>query len=372
MLERRLHGNGDQVRGSTGRQYSGAVGAYRIETARTMGDGTMTRIAINGLGRIGRATFKQIIEDGALELVAVNDLAPPEDLAYLLKHDSVYGRYAHDVRAEDGHLVVNGRSCVALSEKTVEKLPWRDLAVNIVLECTGVFTKEADLQRHVEAGAEHVIQSAPLGAGDVPTIVHGVNSGHGARIISCASCTTNCITPVIEILGRRLGVLKATMTTTHAYTASQALVDRPDRDRRRGRAAGTNLVPATTGAARATTRALPEYEGKFDGVAIRAPVPVGSIADVVCLVARATSADEVNGIFREEAQSARYRDIVGVSDEAIVSTDIVQDPRASIIDSTLTQVVDGDLVKVMSWYDNEWGYAAQLVREAKAVSRGSR
>jgi glyceraldehyde 3-phosphate dehydrogenase len=144
MLERRLHGNGDQVRGSTGRQYSGAVGAYRIETARTMGDGTMTRIAINGLGRIGRAIFKQIIEDGALELVAVNDLAPPEDLAYLLKHDSVYGRYAHDVRAEDGHLVVNGRSCVALSEKTVEKLPWRDLAVNIVLECTGVFTKEAE------------------------------------------------------------------------------------------------------------------------------------------------------------------------------------------------------------------------------------
>jgi glyceraldehyde 3-phosphate dehydrogenase len=177
---------------------------------------------------------------------------------------------------------------------------------------------------------------------------------------------------VIEILGRRLGILKATMTTIHAYTASQALVDRPSSDRRRGRAAATNLVPATTGAAKATIKALPEYDGKFDGVAIRAPVPVGSIADIVCLVGRRTSTEEVNGIFREEAGSARYRDIVGVSEEAIVSTDIIQDSRASIIDGTLTQVVDGDLVKVMSWYDNEWGYAAQLVREAKALGSAAR
>jgi glyceraldehyde 3-phosphate dehydrogenase len=251
----------------------------------------------------------------------------------------------------------------------LDKLPWRDLAVDIVLECTGVFTREADLRRHAEAGARYVILSAPVEEGDVPTVVHGVNSAdRRANIISCASCTTNCITPVIEILGRRLGLLKATMTTTHAYTASQALVDRPDKDRRRGRAAAANLVPARTGAAKATTRALPEYGGKFDGVAIRAPVPAGSIADIVCLVGRPTSANEVNSILREEAASARYRDIVGVSDEAIVSTDIIHDPRASIIDCTLTQVVDGDLVKVMSWYDNEWGYAAQLVREAKAVA----
>ena len=192
--------------------------------------------------------------------------------------------------------------------------------------------------------------------------VHGVNTAEGgASIISCASCTTNCITPVIEILGRRLGILKATMTTIHAYTASQALVDRPSKDRRRGRAAAINLVPASTGAAKATIEALPEYHGKFDGVAIRTPVPVGSIADIVCLVARRTSTDEVNRIFREEAESARYHDIVGVSDEAIVSTDIMQDRRASIIDCTLTQVVDGDLVKVMSWYDNEYGYSNRLV-----------
>jgi glyceraldehyde 3-phosphate dehydrogenase len=334
----------------------------------------MTKIAINGLGRIGRAVFKQLIEDGTFELVAVNDLASAEDLAYLLKHDSVYGRYEHDVGAEGGRLGVNGQSCVVLNERTLDKLPWRDLAVDIVLECTGVFTREADLERHVEAGANYVILSAPIEGGDVPTIVHGVNRADGrAHIISCASCTTNCITPVIEILGRRLGVLKATMTTIHAYTASQALVDRLDKDRRRrGRAAAANLVPSTTGAAKATTRALPEYQGKFDGLAVRTPVPVGSIADIVSLVARPTSADEVNRIFHEEARSDRYRDIVGVSDEAIVSTDIIHDPRASIIDCTLTQVVDGDLVKVMSWYDNEWGYAAQLVREAKAVGRTNR
>jgi glyceraldehyde 3-phosphate dehydrogenase len=303
-------------------------------------------------------------------VVAVNDLAPVEELAYLLGHDSVYGRYGRDVRAESGRLVVDGRSCVALSEESLDKLPWRDLGVAVVLECTGVFTRQADLERHVDAGAKFVILSAPVEGGDVPAIVHGVNRAErGARIVSCTSCTTNCITPVIEILGRRLGILKATMTTTHAYTASQALVDRPDRDRRRGRAAATNLVPSTTGAAKATIRVLPEYQGKFDGVAIRAPVPVGSIADVVCLVARPTSVDEVNRLFREEASSSRYRGIVGVSDEALVSADIIQDPRASIIDCSLTQVVDGDLVKVMSWYDNEWGYAAQLVREAKAVGR---
>ena len=334
----------------------------------------MTRIAINGMGRIGRAAFKHIIEDGTLELAAVNDLVPAEELAYLLKHDSVYGRYERDVRAQNGcHLVNDGQSCVALNEKSLDKLPWRDLAVDIVLECTGMFTKEADLKRHADAGAKYVILSAPIEGGDVPTIVHGVNSAdRSTNIVSCARCTTNCITPVIEILGRRLGILKATMTTTHAYTASQALVDRPSKDRRRGRAAAANLIPASTGAAKATTKALPEYDGKFDGVMIRAPVPVGSIADIVCLVARPTSVNEVNCIFRDEAGSARYRDIVGVSDEAIVSTDIIHDPRASIIDCTLTQVVDGDLVKVMSWYDNEWGYTAQLVREAKAVARADR
>ncbi len=320
----------------------------------------MMRIAINGLGRIGRAVCKQLVEDGVFELVAVNDLASADELAYLLAHDSVYGRYERSVRAENGRLIIDGRSCVALNEESVD----------VVLECTGVFRRQEDLKRHLGAGARYVILSAPAEGPDVPSVVHGVNRPDaGASIISCASCTTNCITPVIEILGRRLGVRKATMTTIHAYTASQALVDRPDKDRRRGRAAAANLVPSTTGAAKATIRSLPEYQGRFDGLAVRAPVPVGSIADIVAVVARPTSVDEVNGIFREETGADRYRGIVGVSEEAIVSTDIIRDPRASIVDCTLTQVVDGDLVKVMSWYDNEWGYAAQLVREAKAIGR---
>jgi glyceraldehyde 3-phosphate dehydrogenase (phosphorylating) len=284
----------------------------------------------------------------------------------------VYGRYERSVRAESGRLIIDGRSCVALHEESLDKLPWHDLAVDVVLECTGVFRRQEDLKRHLGAGARYVILSAPAEGHDVPSVVHGVNRPDaGASIISCASCTTNCITPVIEILGRRLGVRKATMTTIHAYTASQALVDRPDKDRRRGRAAAANLVPSTTGAAKATTRSLPEYQGRFDGLAVRAPVPVGSIADIVAVVARPTSVEEVNGIFREETGADRYRGIVGVSEEAIVSTDIIRDPRASIVDCTLTQVVDGDLVKVMSWYDNEWGYAAQLVREAKAIGRRS-
>ena len=329
----------------------------------------MPTVAINGLGRIGRAALKILLDSDGLELAAVNDIAAADNLAYLLNYDTVYGRYHHKVSAEDGALVVDDRRIPVFSERDPAVLPWGDLGVDLVLECTGVFTTEEDLSRHIRAGASYVILSAPTKSENVPTVVHGVNRPEGQpRIISCASCTTNCITPVIEILGRRLGVLKATMTTIHAYTASQALVDRPDRDRRRGRAAATNLVPSTTGAAKATTRALPEYQGRFDGLAVRAPVPVGSIADIVSLVARPTSADEVNHIFREEARSDRYRDIVGTSDEALVSTDIIRDPRASIIDCTLTQVVDGDLVKVMSWYDNEWGYAAQLVREAKAIA----
>ena len=329
----------------------------------------MTRIAINGLGRIGRAVCKQLVEDGALELVAVNDLASADELAYLLEHDSVYGRYGRGVRAENGRLVINGRSCVSLSEEALEKLPWRDLAVDVVLECTGVFTRQADLERHVGAGARYVILSAPVEGPDVPTVVHGVNRPDArASIISCASCTTNCITPVIEILGRRLGVLKATMTTIHAYTASQALVDRPDKDRRRGRAAAANLVPSTTGSGEGHDPGAPRIPGP-----VRRPRGSRPGAGRVHCGHRgpgraADQCREVNGIFREETRADRYRDIVGVSEEAIVSTDIIRDPRASIIDCTLTQVVDGDLVKVMSWYDNEWGYAAQLVREAKAIA----
>ena len=241
--------------------------------------------------------------------------------------------------------------------------------VDIVFECTGVFTKREDLAAHIRAGAGYVILSAPSKGDGVETIVHGVNTPQGdTAIFSCASCTTNCITPVMEILGRRIGVKKAIMTTVHAYTASQAIVDSAHSRPRRGRAAGANLVPTSTGAAVATAKALPEYRGRFDGVAVRAPLPSDPWPTSWPSSARATTVDEVNRVFVEEAESERYRGILGATSDPIVSSDIIKDPRASIVDLGMTQVVDGDLVKVMSWYDNEWGYSNQLVREAVRIA----
>ena len=330
----------------------------------------MARVAINGLGRIGRATLKIVMDTPGLDLVAANDLGTPDEVAYLLKYDTVYGRYAKTVETTvDGSLVVGGHRLALLREPQPARLPWQSLAIDIVFECTGAFTKREDLDDHIRAGTRYVILSAPSKSEDVETIVHGVNAPEGrSAIISCASCTTNCITPVMEILGRRLGVKKATMTTVHAYTASQAIVDTQRQNARRGRAGAANLVPTSTGAATATARALPEYRGRFDGVAIRAPVPVGSLADIVVLTEKRTTVDEVNRIFTEEAASDRYRDVVGVTKDPLVSSDIIRDSRASVVDLGMTQVVDGDLVKVMSWYDNEWGYSSQIVREASRIA----
>ncbi len=322
------------------------------------------RVAINGLGRIGRATLKIIHETPGLELVAINDIAPPDNLAYLVRYDTVYGRYGTEVRSEGDRLVVDDASYRILNEKDPSQLPWRDMGVDLVFECTGVFTKRDELEKHLQAGAKQVILSAPAKSEGVPFVVHGSNAAEGEPIISCASCTTNCITPVIEVFGRRLGLRKAVMTTIHAYTISQAVVDAPASKWRRGRAAAANFVPTTTGAAKATTKVLPDYKGKFDGVAIRGPVAAGSIADITIVSERPTSVEEVNGIFEEEAGSERYAWVLGVTHDPIVSSDVIRDPRASIVDLTMTQVVDGDLVKIMSWYDNEWGYAAQMVREA--------
>ena len=327
-------------------------------------------VAINGLGRIGRATLKIVLNNPAMHLTAVNDVLPAENLAYLLKFDTVYGRWSREVHAHGGRLTIDGTAYPVLSERDPAKLPWRDMGVDVVFECTGVFTVREDLVKHIEAGARFVILSAPAKSDDIPTVVHAVNRSQQtpAQIISCASCTTNCITPIVEIMGRRIGVRKATMTTIHAYTANQSIVDSGKKDYRRGRAGAANLVPATTGAAIATTRALPEYKGKFDGVAVRAPVLVGSLADIVFLTVRGTSVEEVNQVFTEEATGDRYRHVLAVTEEPIVSSDIIQQSYASIVDLSLTQVVDQDLVKVMSWYDNEWGYANQMVREALELS----
>jgi len=334
----------------------------------------MTKIAINGLGRIGRAAFKIILETHELELRAVNDLNAADDLAYLLNYDTVYGRYHKKVAPAPDGLTVDGKTYPVFREKDPARLPWRKLEIDIVLECTGVFNQQADLERHLAAGAKTVILSAPAKSPEIATVVHGANSTHEPTtgIISCASCTTNCITPVVEVMGRRIGVQKAIMTTVHAYTATQAIVDRPNKRRRRGRAAAVNLIPASTGAAIATTKALPQYAGKFDGIAVRVPVVIGSLADIVFLTSRRTTAEEVNTILTEEANSERYRGVLGVTDEPLVSSDIIQDPRASVVDLELTQVVDGNLVKVMSWYDNEWGYTSQMIREAVRIGKASK
>jgi glyceraldehyde 3-phosphate dehydrogenase len=325
------------------------------------------KVAINGLGRIGRAALKLALEQPELELVAVNEIGSLDNMVYLLKYDSVYGRYERQVEAVDGKLVIDGKPLVYLSERDPERLPWADLEVDLVLECTGLFTEREDAEKHVRAGARWVVLSGPTKSPDVPTIIHGVNRPDGAtQIISCASCTTNNITPLVEILDRHFGVQKALLTTVHAYTATQALVDSPGgrKDLRRGRAAAHNFVPSSTGAASATAKALPAMEGRFDGVAVRGPVVVGSISDVVFVVARDTTADEINDVLRQEASTDRYNGILAVTDEPLVSADIVKDPRASIVQLDLTRVVGGNQVKVMSWYDNEWGFTSQMIQVA--------
>jgi glyceraldehyde 3-phosphate dehydrogenase len=325
----------------------------------------MLRVAINGLGRIGRAAFKIIRQRPELELVAVNDLVPVDNLAYLLQFDTVYGKYEKEVSYEENELITGDKKHKVFSIKDPMELPWKDLGIDIVFECTGIFNTTEDLEKHIKAGAQKVILSAPSKSPETVTIVHGVNEQKGEdKIISCASCTTNCITPVVEIMARRIGIKKAIMTTIHAYTSTQTIVDLPSKKWRRGRAAACNLVPTSTGAAKATTKVLPEFEGKFDGVAVRAPVPVGSVADLVFVTEKKVKVEEVNAVFLEESQTERYFGVLGVAKIPLVSSDITKDPRASIVDPDMTRVIDGDLVKIMSWYDNEWGYANQMVNEA--------
>jgi len=330
----------------------------------------MAKVAINGMGRIGRAALKIILDHPGLELVAVNDLMPLDNLVYLLKYDTVYGRYGKKVEMRGGNLVVDGKEYPFFSEKDPAQLPWGKLGVEVVLECTGVFTNKEGLDKHIQAGAGYAILSAPSKGEDVCCIVHGVTvPPEKERVLSCASCTTNCITPVAEIMARRIGVKKAIMTTIHAYTSSQAIVDGPAKKWRRGRAGAANFVPTSTGAAVATANVLPQYRGKLDGVAVRGPVPCGSLADIVFVTQRPTTVDEIRQIFREEAASPRYQGILGACEDPIVSADVIKDSRASIVDLEMIQVVDGDLVKILTWYDNEWGYTNQMIREAVRLTK---
>ena len=321
----------------------------------------MKRIAINGFGRIGRSALKVIFDGSDLEVVGVNDLMDIENAVYLLKYDSNYGKYEKSIRFDGDTIFVGEKAIKYSSIREIEGLPWKQLDVDVVIESTGIFTSQTDAEKHIVAGAKSVVISGPTK--DTPTVVHGVNTEKGnVSVFSCASCTTNNISPIIEILGRRVGIKKAILNTIHGYTASQALVDAPSkREPRMGRAAGFNLAPAATGAAIATTKVLPEYAGKFDGIAVRVPVPVGSISDITFIANRPTTIDEINQILTEESSTDRYEKVIAVTEEPIVSTDIIGSAFAATVDLEMTRVVDGDLVKIMAWYDNEWGYANRLL-----------
>jgi glyceraldehyde 3-phosphate dehydrogenase len=329
----------------------------------------MKKIAINGFGRIGRAALKIVMDTPGLELTAVNDLMSIDNAAYLLRHDSVYGKYHKQVTVEGDQLNIEGRKVFFSSERDPGKLPWKDRNIEVVIESTGLFTNREDAEKHIHAGAKTVVISGPTKSKNTPTVVHGVNTADGkTAIFSCASCTTNNVGPVVEIMNRRIGIKKAILNTVHAYTASQTLIDAPSkREPRMGRAAAINLAPASTGAAIAVTIALPELEGRFDGVAIRTPVPVVSISDITFVTARNTSIEEINRILMEESGTNRYKLVLSVVDEPLVSTDIIQSDFAAVIDSGLTRVVDGDLVKIMAWYDNEWGFTNQMVRQINEI-----
>src|SRR3989344_5546639 len=335
----------------------------------------MTRVAINGFGRIGRGFLRALREDSshtALTVVAINDLTTPENLAYLLKYDTVYGRFAGTVTTDGPNLVVDGKKIPVLAERDPSKLPWRDLEIDIVIEATGFFTSADKAKAHLDAGARHVVISAPAKGEGAETILIGANEEKfgTCNITSNASCTTNAASPLIGILDEAIGIERAILNTTHAYTTSQGIVDGPAPDDfRRGRAGAANLVPSSTGAAKATTIVHPSLRGKFDGIAVRVPIPSGSMVDITFVPKRATSVEEVNEILRKAAMSDRWKRVFAVTEEPLVSSDILGLPYGAIADLPMTRVVDGTLVKVLAWYDNEMGYAHTLVEHVIEVSK---
>jgi glyceraldehyde 3-phosphate dehydrogenase len=323
-----------------------------------------TKIAINGFGRIGRNAFKIAFERPDLEIVAVNDLTDTKTLAHLLKHDSSYGAYQHDVSFDDQNITVNGAPIKVLAEKDPAALPWKDLGVDVVIESTGLFVDPAKARAHVEAGAKKVIISAPAKGEGAETIVLGVNEDKlktSGEVISNASCTTNCITPVAAIIESNFGIEKAMMTTVHSYTASQRLQDAPAKDLREARAAAENIVPTTTGASIAAAKAMPALEGIFGGLSVRVPTPVVSLSDFAIVTKRAVTKEEVNEAFKKAAKEPFYQGILDVTEEELVSTDFIGNSHSAIVDLSLTNVVGGNLLKVVAWYDNEWGYSNRLV-----------
>ena len=331
------------------------------------------RVGINGFGRIGRNMLRASWDDPAIEYVAVNDITDAKTLAHLLKYDSVLGTFKEDVHASEDSIVVSGRKVKVLAEKEVGKLPWKDLGVSVVVESTGKFTKRPDVIQHIEkGGASKVIISAPATDPDI-TLVLGVNGTayDPARhhIISNASCTTNCLAPVVKVVHQAFGVDRGFMTTIHSYTNDQKILDAPHKDLRRARAAAVSQIPTTTGAAKAVGLVMPELKGKIDGFSVRVPTPNVSLVDFVAVVRKATSVEEVNAAFRDAAQEGPLKGFLGVTDEPLVSCDFMGDRRSGIVDLLSTKVLDGTLVKVVAWYDNEWGYSCRLVDLIKHVAK---
>ncbi|MGH7157852.1 MAG: type I glyceraldehyde-3-phosphate dehydrogenase [Candidatus Saccharimonadales bacterium] len=323
-----------------------------------------TRVVINGFGRIGRSAFKIAFERSDLEIVAINDLADTKTLAHLLKHDSNYGVYSQEVNFDEQNIIVASQKIRVYAEKDPAALPWKDLSVDVVIESTGLFTDPEKAQAHINAGAKKVIISAPAKGDSADTIVLGVNEDKletATDVISNASCTTNCITPVAAIIEANFGIEKAMMTTVHSYTASQRLQDAPAKDLREARSAAENIVPTTTGASIAAARAMPSLKDRFGGMSIRVPTPVVSLSDFVIITKRKVTVEEVNEAFKKAAAEPYYQGILAVTEEELVSSDFIGNSHSAIVDLNLTAVIDGNMLKVVAWYDNEWGYSNRLV-----------
>ena len=333
------------------------------------------KIAINGFGRIGRPTLRRILDNHPdLEVVAVNDLTEPKTLAHLLKYDSVYGIYAKTVESGDKELLVNGAKIKLFSEKDPANLPWKEMDIDVVLECTGAFTGYEKVKGHLEAGAKKVIISAPSKDPDkIPSYILGVNEekfdAKKDQIMDMGSCTTNCLAPIAKVLHDNFKIIKGFMTTVHAYTNDQNILDLSHKDLRRARAAALNIIPTSTGAAKALGRVLPELEGKLDGIAMRVPTPTVSVIDLICHTEKQTSAEKLNSILKEASQSPKLKGILAVEEAPLVSSDYIGNTYSSIVDSENTKVLDGNLIKILAWYDNEWAYACRYAQFAEYVGR---
>lgn len=333
----------------------------------------MVRVAINGFGRIGRNAFKILLNRHDTQVVAINDLTDARTLAYLLKHDSSYGEYDKKVSYDDKNLIVGSRIIPVFAQKDPLELPWKKFDVDVVIESTGLFTKPEDARKHIEAGAKKVVISAPAKGDGAKTVVLGVNEeivDEYDTILSNASCTTNCIAPIMKVLEDNFGIEKAMMTTVHSYTASQRILDAPAKDLREGRSAAENIVPTTTGASKAAALTIPSLKDKFTGLSIRVPTPVVSLADITAVLKQDTDRESLIKLFKKCAKEPYYEGILGVTEEELVSSDFIGDPHSCVIDLPLTDVVGGNMIKIVAWYDNEWGYSNRLVELTVDFGKG--